>query len=320
MATTSGTATYQPNRNQIILRAGRQVGAWASGETPSAQEVQDWSDALNAIVKAWDATGLHLWTENEGVLFPTPGQNRYQLGPTSTDKACNAVGMQQTSLSTAGAAGSTSLSVSSIAGFANGQAIGVYLDSGSYFWTTVNGTPSGSTIVIASGLPSQASASNPVYTYTSAMLRPLRVLAVRRYNSASQIDTPINLISRLDFEDLPNKLNTGLVNQCFYDPQLGNGVFWLWQAPTDASYVVKFTFMRELQDFNTASDMPDFPKEWTNALVWNLANEMTTEYGTPDPRASRIKDMAGYWLDVASGFDREPESIFVGVNHDTSSR
>lgn len=318
--TTSGTATFQPNRNQIIIRAGRQVGAWASGETPSAQEVQDWSDALNALVKGWDATGLHLWTENEGVLFPVPGQIRYQLGPTSTDTACNAVGMQQASLSTTGATGATSLGVSSNAGFANGQAVGVYLDSGAYFWTTINGAPSGSSIVLASGLPSQASASNPVFTYTTAMLRPLRVLAVRRYASASLLDTPINLISRLDFEDLPNKMNTGLVNQCFYDPQLGNGVFWLWQAPVDSSYIVKFTFMRELQDFNASADMPDFPKEWTNALVWNLANEMVTEYGTPDPRATRIEKRAAYWLDMAMGFDKEPESIYAGVNFDQSSR
>lgn len=48
--------------------------------------------------------------------------------------------------------------VASIAGFSNGDFVAVELDDGSQHQTTVNGVPAGSTIVIATGLPSAAAA------------------------------------------------------------------------------------------------------------------------------------------------------------------
>ncbi len=64
---------------------------------------------------------------------------------------------------TAGAATSaTSLTVASIAGFANGDFIGIELDDGSQHQTTVNGTPAGSTINITDAMPSAAAIGNTV--------------------------------------------------------------------------------------------------------------------------------------------------------------
>lgn len=316
--TTSGTTTFNPTRNQIILRAGRQCGAWASGETPSAQEVQDWSDALNAMVKEWEGSGLHLWAETEGILWPQTGQIQYTLGPDSTDHAT--ASFTSTTLSTAAVAGATSLQVASISGISTGQNIGVYLDSGSMFWTTVNGAPSGSTVNIVGALPSSAAASNPLFTYTTKLDRPLRILTTRRFDIFAQLETPLWSMARLDYRDLPNKYTTGIINATFYDPQLNDGVFWLWTDPSSAYYAVKFTWMRQLQDFNGANDTADLPQYWINCLTWNLAKEMGPEYGTPEPRYGRIVARAAETLDTAMGFDRENESIFAGVNFEQSTR
>jgi hypothetical protein len=57
----------------------------------------------------------------------------------------------------------TSLPVASIAGFANGQAINIMLTNGTVFETTISAPPSGSTIVIAAGLSSGASAGAQVW-------------------------------------------------------------------------------------------------------------------------------------------------------------
>ncbi len=318
--TTSGTDTWTQNRNQLIYRAGRQVGAWGSAEVPSQVEVEEWATALNAIVKEWQARGIHLWSEVEGILFPVPGQILYSIGTGTADRISNAAYTTQTGLSADAATGATSISVSSITGFANGNSVGVYLDSGSYFWATVSGVPSGTTVVLASGLPGPASTANPVFCYSAALGRPLRVLAVRRYQSSNQLDTPINLIARLDYRDLPNKTNEAMINQVFYDPQLVKGKMWVWQAPVDASFLVKFTGMRQLEDFNNQVNTPDFPQEWMNTLTWNLAKEMGPEYGCPEPRYSRIVTRATETLDTTSGWDREPESIFCGVDFDQSAR
>src|SRR6185312_16504783 len=83
--TTSGTSGFTYNRDQIIKMAYRKLGVINASETPGAQMIQDASDALNLWVKALNATGLHIWTEEEATLFLQPNQVSYTLGGTITD-------------------------------------------------------------------------------------------------------------------------------------------------------------------------------------------------------------------------------------------
>ncbi len=77
----------------------------------------------------------------------------------------------KTTLTADAASGATSLTVASIAGFANGNQISIEQDNGVYKTTTISGAPSGTTIVLAAGLTFKASANHPVYnTYASAPL------------------------------------------------------------------------------------------------------------------------------------------------------
>jgi hypothetical protein len=78
--------------------------------------------------------------------------------------------------------------------------------------------------------------------------------------------------------------------------------------------------MEPIFNFNTAADQPDFPVEWFNCLVWNLAKEIMLEYDVPVQRAQMIQIRAKETFDLVSGFDREPESYFFGVNFDQSTR
>lgn len=311
--TTSGTATFTQNRNQIINRAARLVGAIASGETPTANTTQDFSDALNAMVKSWQSSGIHLWTISEGVLFPQPNQAQYGLGGTTTDHATTT--FTQTTLSAGASSGATSISVASVTGIANGYSIGVVLASGSVFWTTVNGAPSGTTVTLTSGLSGAANSAAVVLAYQTAIDRPLRIVSSRRFNYASLIDTPMNpMLSRLDYRDLPNKLATGTPTQAFYDPQLGTGQLYIWPLLTNATDAVKFTWYRQIQDFNAAANTPDFPQEWINTLTFNLAYTMAPEFGVPTAQYGMIKEQAAMSLDLAMGFDKEPESVMFQVD------
>lgn len=83
---TSGTATFGRNRDQLIASALRKIGAFESGETPDDQSVRDASDALNAMVKHWQATGIHIWRMAEATLTPVVGQTSYVLGTAPTEK------------------------------------------------------------------------------------------------------------------------------------------------------------------------------------------------------------------------------------------
>lgn len=316
--TTSGTSTFNYNRDQIIKAALRKLGVINASETPSAQLITDGSDALNIMVKAWNATGLHIWTEEEATVFLQPAQPSYTLGGTTTD---NATGLYTaTTLSNSAVAGATSINVTSASGFGASYNVGVVLASGGISWSTQNGAISGTTVTLNTGLTGAASAGAAVYVYQTQITRPLRVVAARRSNLVSSIDTMMTPLSRLDYRNMPNKTSTGVPTQYFYDPRGGantQGILNVWPAPSDSTNAVKMTWWRSIQDFTTAANTPDLPQEWVRALVWNLAVEIGTEFDVSDSRWSKITQMAAGSLEQAGGFDREPESYLFGSDQMT---
>src|SRR6185312_5647019 len=172
---------------------------------------------LNMLVKALNATGLHIWTETEATLFLQPNQVAYTLGGSTTDHATES--FTATTLSASTASSATTITVTSTAGFAASYKVGVVLDSGSIFWTTESGAPSGSTITLASGLTGAASAGNAVYVYQTDIIRPLRVVSGRRFTFSGSLDTPMIMYARIDYRNLPNKTNTGTITTFFYAPR-----------------------------------------------------------------------------------------------------
>lgn len=92
-----------------------------------------------------------------------------------------------TTLSVAAVATDTSIDVADITGFADGERIGVTLDDGTQHQTTVNGTPSGSTINIDDQIPSAAAIGSAV---------------VEAMALSGSDDIPISLITWAAFDKL----------------------------------------------------------------------------------------------------------------------
>ena len=315
--TTSGDNAFNLNVNQIVKMSMRKVGAISAGETPDNQSVLDFTDQLNVIVKALVATGLHIWTETEATLFLQPGQIAYTLGG-STGNNCTET-YTATTLSVAASAGATSISVVSATGFADTYYVGIILNNGTIFWSTQSGAPSGTTITLSTPLTDSAPNGAAVFVYAANIIRPLRVVSSRRYAFEGAIDTPMQLISRIDYRNLPNKTNAGVPTQSFYDPKGGantQGVFYVWPAPVNVYSAIKFTWWRPIQDFIASANTPDLPTEWLDALIWNLAYKMAPEYDCTPNRYNMIKEQAALSLDLVMGFDREPESYLFGYNTD----
>ena len=66
----STSIDFTRTRDQIIARAGRLTGAIRAGETMGSQEVTDFAEALNAMVKRWAATpGLQVWCTSEATAI-----------------------------------------------------------------------------------------------------------------------------------------------------------------------------------------------------------------------------------------------------------
>ena len=324
---TSGSTDFNQTRDQIIRSALRKLGAISAGETPDNQTIQDCSEALNMMVKAWSAKGIHLWTESEGILFLQPNQIQYSLGPGSLDH-CTQIqppNFVQSSIASGAAQGATVLSLTTVTNILVGDHIGVTLDVGTVYWSTVTAVnPTAPfSVTIATGLPSssgQTGTNNLVFDYTKDILRPLRIVDARLFTyarpGADALETPMFPMSRLDYRDLPNKTVTGTPTSFFYDPQLNRGIIYVWPAPPNANDAVKFTWYRMIEDFDTASNNPDLPTEWLSTLVWGLAIEMAPEYDCNPQRYQMLKAEFMEKFDTVISWDREPEPIYFGCSMD----
>lgn len=322
--TTSSSYNFSQNRDQIIKSAGRKIGAWAAGETPDSQTLNDFSDALNAMVKEWEASGIHVWTETEAILFLEPDQQQYMLGSGSDNvtqiELSSGVTYQQTTLSASAITAATTITVDSITGFSNGDNIGIVVDDGTTHWTTINGVPAGSSIVLTTGLDDSATAGLNVWGYTSRLIKPLRVPSARRLNWASNLETPMLAMSRMDYMNLPNKAATGTPTQFFYTPQRDVGYMYIWPVCTSSTDAIRFTWYRPIQDFDAAADTADLPQEWISTLIFNLAVEMASEYGLPLPYYQMLKERADAKLGLLAGWDREEQSTMFGVDFSQMGR
>lgn len=313
---TSGDSTFNATRDQIIRFAARKCRAIGSGETPGSQLVSDFAFQLNAMVKQWQVQGLKVWTRSEAVLFPQVSQVKYTLGPNSTDHAVSASGYVETAIATAAADGAASVVVDSISGISDGDYVGVVVDDGTIHWTTVNGSPAGSTITLTAALDDSAAVDNIVYAYTTPLTRPIMIESARWFDEGDSTDRPMVKLAREEYFDLPNKTQTGEVTNWHYDPQLTDGDFYIWNALSAIDGVVKFTYRRAIEDFDAAGNNPDLPQEWINALGWNLAMYMAPEYGVPIQRYQIIRSNAVESLDAVFGFDQEQTPVRFGVAYE----
>jgi hypothetical protein len=324
--TTSGSYTFSQSAVEIITAALRICQVVNEEETPTGAQLTNALAALNAMTKGWQVSGIHLWAEEEAILFPQPNQPLYYIGSGSTDHATLYSSLAMTTLASTALAAATTLVLESASGFVVGNTIGVQLDSGSNFWTTIT-TVSGTTIGLTAPLPSQATAGTTqmIFSYDVPLVRPLRVYTGRRFIYNSRIENPMIMLSRTDYQNLPNKFNQGTITQFFFDPQTGTsqGAYTaplaqanLWPSPIDNQSGFRFTAQRPLQDFANLANLPDLPVEWSVALKWNLAQEIGPELSTPMDQMTLIGKMAGTWFERIQQWDREPEAVLFGVAHE----
>lgn len=301
---TSGSVDFSMNRNEIIADVLETLNVKSPNEAIKAADLVSCTRKLNMMVKSWMKQGIHLWAMSEATLFLTTGTATYSLGATGTNCTNTYV---HTTLSTAEALGSTSLGITSATGMSASDNIGIVLDDGTIHWTTIVGAP-GTTTTIALGLASAAAAGNVVFAYTTKINRPLRIISAYR-RDINNADIPVEIISRTDYADLSNKLTTGKAVQVFYNPQLTNGILSVWPAPDSATDVIRFWYERPLEDFDAATDNPDFPIEWAEALCAGLAYRMAKTYGLTATEINGLKEDAILMLDTALGFDKEDVSV-----------
>jgi hypothetical protein len=114
--------------------------------------------------------------------------------------------------------------------------------------------------------------------------KPLKIIQawIRNIQVTPNIDTPVQILSRQEYNMLGSKASTGMPNSIWYDPRVTSGSLSLFLTPdasTATNYTLHFVAQRPMIDISVGTDIPDFPTEWMQALVWGLADELGIEYG-----------------------------------------
>lgn len=136
-----------------------------------------------------------------------------------------------------------------------------------------------------------------------------RMVSVRR--RISGIDTPLNALSRQEYDDLPNKAGQGMPVSWYFDPQQSVRSLYVWLVPDAAIAItatLRFTYMRVIQDIDALENDPDVPQEWLEALVYNLSDRLANSYGANNPALTQF---AAELLADLEEQDQESASLFL---------
>lgn len=330
---TSGVVTFRSNRNEIIKGALRLVGGYDPENTagPTATQISDAAEALNMMIKSPQWTQLHLSLRRYAVLFPQKDQGVFVFGSPGPggDHACLTTpmggGFVQTQLSSDAASGATTIVVDTVDGLStagitlttitNGYNIGVELDDGSTYWTTVNGAPSGTSVTLAVGLTSAATEGNNVFCYQTKLLRPLRVLDAFMRQLPTGSDSPIRVISREEYNRYGLKSAASITpNQLYHDVQNNTAFVYIYPVFQSADTLLFMEITKPIEDFVNSTDDFDLPQEYGEALKYGLALRIAPEYEVPNDKFKQISALATASFAMVDSYDQEVASVLIQPN------
>ena len=309
---TSGSVDFSVSRDDLIKYALHTNGVLGEGETPSSTQLTEGAWFLNALVKARMVDGMPLWALKQGYVLPTTGTSTYSLG-----SSVHAVTTYVDTTTTAALAiAATALVVTSITGISASDVIGVEQGDGTMHWTTANGAPSGSTITLTTGPTVAVVSGAQVYAYTTTnrIVRPLRIVSAYLYSSPDDNRTPLTIVSKEQYFSLGGPTEASVPNQIYYDPQLSSGILYVYPRFLTGDNLIEITFHRPFEDFDAASDTPDFPQEWYLALMFELSSLLGKKYGVALDERKTLMAEATYWRELALSGGTEEGSLYMSPN------
>lgn len=303
---TSGSSDLTASRNDIITEALELIEVLGEGDTPNAAQLTSCGRTLNYMVKSWQGKDIGLWAIQPFYVFLEKNKSIYTLSSTGDHCTTSYVSTQ---LDSAHSASSSSISVNSIQGISDGDNISVGLSDGARFWTTVNGTPTGTTITLTDVLTGDAASGAYVYAYTTKAPYPYRVLHAILKNSSSQ-DRPLTYFTRDQWINQTNKTSNGSIVSWYYDPKNTHGELIVWPQSFNTDDIVVLYAKRVLEDFDADNDA-DFPQDWFLALAYNLALKLCPKYGVSSEVYGMVQAGAAESFFDAGSQDTEGEIQFM---------
>ena len=300
---TSDSVNYSVTAQDIIIEALELIGVLGEGETPNQDQLDSAVRTLNMLIKNWQARGYSIFSLQDIYLFPPKGKPSYVLDHSSEDFDTVLLDYYKREISTAGTAGDQYIELEIVDFIENGMEIGIQRGSDELFWTFVDSVTN-NTVFLVDSLPEDVEEGYVTYIVVEKAKTPLTVVdAYYERNNGSSY--PIWVYSRVDYDELANKTQSGSVNIIYYDNRHPNALLKVWPTAVNELDLIRLVVTRKLEDIDDVTNDLDFPQEWYLPLAYNLAFMLAPKYGIPLMDYQRITLMAREFLDTVEDFDQE---------------
>jgi hypothetical protein len=141
---------------------------------------------------------------------------------------------------------------------------------------------------------------------------PLKVIQAYRVDAGNTTRIPIEIQPDFNFNLYPAS-SGGRPIQLSYQPGVNTGTIKVWPVP-DADAVsnstITIVYTRPMDYMDSSVDTLDMPEEWTNAIIYNLAQRLAPEWGIPLPDRQVLSTEAKMMLDRVLENGTEDGSMF----------
>jgi hypothetical protein len=257
-AVSSGSSDWTQTRDDIINQILQKVGALEEGGTASAEQIALVSTELNQFVKWLQVVHqIKLWKLEWGTkTFSAPSE-------VTIDDVIYTCTRSHTSATS------------------NNPLIG---DDGSTYWR-IKGTTGG------------VWAADTAYYSTGDFLDATDLIGIEKaYIRKNNIDRPVEVVGSASYAEISNKTSFGDPITIFFDNKLTPTIFLYPQVEDVDDVVVHYQKILRIDDFDVASNTPDFPVHWIAPIVWSVAHDVGIIYKLPSQELRDIEKKADKYL------------------------
>ena len=145
--------------------------------------------------------------------------------------------------------------------------------------------------------------------------KPLKLIQAFLRNKAltPNVDIPLQLLSKQEYNTLGSKFSTGTANSVYLDVGVTSSTLKVYLTPDTlavSTYEIHLVVQKPISDANSGTDVPEFPSEWYNVLVWGLSDELAIEYDVPANHRQEIAIRAKAYREMLEDWDTEYTSTF----------
>lgn len=246
--TTSSSKNFELDVAEYVEEAFERCGL----EVRTGYDLKTARRSLNLLFADWANRGLNQWTIEQTTIALATGITEYP-GGTLTMTVGDSGSFSVAETITGGTSGATA----SITSKPSSTTLAITIPSGTFSASeTITGGTSAATTTVSAAVD---------FGDVRSTIDILSAVVTR-----DSTDFQIERVSRSSYLNIPNKAQTGRVNEFFLDRQI-TPILKVWPAPENNTDVVKFNRLTRIDDADTNTNTVDVPFRFYPCLTAGLA-------------------------------------------------